>query len=237
MPRTVFFLAGQSYPDDRSVESALRDVLVDAQTQFVTQAEMQLRCGLHAPPASVEERVALLHRAVPADQRRQEVILAGRSAGARAVTLFACLRPVSAVICLSYPFREPGLLLEPERFAHLATITTPTLIVQGTEDPYGGLEITETYRFSAEVRLRFCGGGHITEPGRAPVRDLIAEFARGGWRAPPPPDPGFDEAFYLERNPDVARAVANGELASGQDHHRRWGREEGRVWRVRPDLP
>ncbi|MGD1862222.1 MAG: hypothetical protein ACFB0E_19920 [Leptolyngbyaceae cyanobacterium] len=38
----------------------------------------------------------------------------------------------------------------------------------------------------------------------------------------------FDETFYLAANPDVAQAVAAGGLASGFDHFRQFGLQEGR---------
>lgn len=38
----------------------------------------------------------------------------------------------------------------------------------------------------------------------------------------------FDEAFYLNQNPDVAAAVAAGQLASGQQHYTLWGASEAR---------
>jgi hypothetical protein len=41
--------------------------------------------------------------------------------------------------------------------------------------------------------------------------------------------PNFDEAGYLEHNPDVAQAVANRHFTSGADHYIRFGRAEGRA--------
>lgn len=38
----------------------------------------------------------------------------------------------------------------------------------------------------------------------------------------------FDEAAYLRQNPDVAAAVAAGQLASGRAHYVQWGASEGR---------
>lgn len=38
----------------------------------------------------------------------------------------------------------------------------------------------------------------------------------------------FDEAAYLGQNPDVAAAIAAGQLASGRVHYARWGEAEGR---------
>jgi Ca2+-binding RTX toxin-like protein len=40
--------------------------------------------------------------------------------------------------------------------------------------------------------------------------------------------PGFDEAYYLNNNPDVAAAVARGGIASGLAHYLSSGRSEGR---------
>jgi hypothetical protein len=39
---------------------------------------------------------------------------------------------------------------------------------------------------------------------------------------------GFDEREYLRCNPDVRRAVANGQMESGAAHWRVFGRKEGR---------
>ncbi len=40
---------------------------------------------------------------------------------------------------------------------------------------------------------------------------------------------GFDETFYLAKNPDVAAAVARGALSSGFAHWQQWGQAEGRA--------
>jgi 2-polyprenyl-3-methyl-5-hydroxy-6-metoxy-1,4-benzoquinol methylase len=41
--------------------------------------------------------------------------------------------------------------------------------------------------------------------------------------------PNFNEASYLEHNPDVADAVANHHITSGAEHYIRYGRAEGRA--------
>ncbi len=41
--------------------------------------------------------------------------------------------------------------------------------------------------------------------------------------------PNFNEASYLEHNPDVAQAVTNGHFTSGAEHYIRFGRAEGRA--------
>lgn len=51
-------------------------------------------------------------------------------------------------------------------------------------------------------------------------------------RAPAPADASeFDEAWYLRRHPDVARAVAEGRMPSGWHHFSGFGRQEGRLTR------
>jgi glycosyltransferase involved in cell wall biosynthesis len=46
----------------------------------------------------------------------------------------------------------------------------------------------------------------------------------------------FDEMFYLCRYLDVQRAIAQGRCASGWQHFKRHGLDEGRVWRRRAQL-
>jgi len=41
-------------------------------------------------------------------------------------------------------------------------------------------------------------------------------------------DSDFDEEYYLARYPDIAEAVARGQLPDGASHYIRWGRAEGR---------
>jgi len=65
----------------------------------------------------------------PADQ----VVIGGKSMGGRIASMIADEVGAAGVVCLGYPFHPPG---KPERLrtAHLATLKTPTLIVQGTRD-------------------------------------------------------------------------------------------------------
>jgi hypothetical protein len=49
--------------------------------------------------------------------------------------------------------------------------------------------------------------------------DRRGGYGRGG---------GFDAAEYLRCNPDVRRALRNGQITSAQDHWRVFGRREGR---------
>lgn len=49
-------------------------------------------------------------------------------------------------------------------------------------------------------------------------------------------DENFDEAAYLGANPDVADAVAKGQVKSGRDHFESFGRKEARTVRLSPSI-
>jgi predicted alpha/beta-hydrolase family hydrolase len=183
MPTSVFYLGGDSYPADRDLEDALQPLFAADQSTFVSHQELRDRATEAGLGWSFESRLAVLERAVPALASGQDIVLIGRSSGARAMTLFASRRPVTAVICVAYPFKNPKHVLEPERFAHLATITTPTLIIQGIRDPYGGVEVTENYHLSPSISLEFFDGDHefvASVPQCAHIPQLVRAFAREG---------------------------------------------------------
>src|SRR5690606_10507373 len=69
----------------------------------------------------------------------RDLAIGGKSMGGRMASRVADELGVRALVCLGYPFHPPGA---PERLrtAHLATLRTPTLIVQGTRDRVGTRE-------------------------------------------------------------------------------------------------
>ena len=80
----------------------------------------------------------------------------------------------AGVVCLGYPFHPPG---KPERLrtAHLETLKTPTLIVQGTRDRLGSEEEVAAYTLSPSIELAWMADGdHSFKPrkksGRTPSR-------------------------------------------------------------------
>ncbi len=92
-------------------------------------------------------------------------------------------------MCLGYPFHPAG---KPERLrvAHLASLRTPTLIVQGERDTLGSRAEVEGYRLSRAIRLRWLADGdHSFVPRKASgetveghleaAADAVVEFVRG----------------------------------------------------------
>jgi hypothetical protein len=239
MARTIFFAGGDSYPADRPAESLLRQALEGPDSAFLTHDETFNKATGTAGPGRIDVKGRVLEQAIR-DRPGQEIYLIGRSAGARTVTLAAQHCHVTAIVCMFYPFRQPQRQLEPKRFAHLRTVTTPTLLLQGVDDEYGGAEITENYQLSDSICVKLVAGHHCTklaEPEGSHIVPLIVGFIEGGWRRTGQELEGFDEAFYLGAYPDAGKAIAAGLYASGEDHFRKVGRKECRGYRVRYEAP
>ena len=83
--------------------------------------------------------------------------MGGRVASMVAEELFRAKR-IAGLFCLGYPFHPPG---RPEqlRTAHLAGLTVPTLICQGTRDPFGTQQEVETYPLSKNIRMHWLASG------------------------------------------------------------------------------
>ena len=92
------------------------------------------------------------------------VVVGGKSMGGRIASMIADEAGVRGLVCLGYPFHPPG---QPDRLrtAHLVDLRTPTLIVQGTRDPFGGPAEVEGYDLSPGIRLLWLeDGDHSFKP-------------------------------------------------------------------------
>ena len=105
------------------------------------------------------------------------LVIGGKSMGGRIASMIADDIGVHGLVCLGYPFHPPG---RPEklRTAHLADLQTPTLIVQGTRDPFGKPEEVEGYELSDAIKIVWLeDGDHSFEPRKASGRTLEQNFA------------------------------------------------------------
>lgn len=68
-----------------------------------------------------------------------DLVVGGRSAGARVACRTAATTAASAVLCLAFPLHPPGKADDPakSRLGELEAVTVPVLIVQGERDPFG----------------------------------------------------------------------------------------------------
>ena len=92
------------------------------------------------------------------------LVIGGKSMGGRMASLIADEAGVRGLVCLGYPFHPPG---QPDRLrtAHLRDLRTPTLIVQGTRDPFGTPEDVEGYELSPAIQVVWLGDGdHSFKP-------------------------------------------------------------------------
>lgn len=98
------------------------------------------------------------------------LFIGGKSLGGRIASMMADELEADGLVCLGYPFHPPG---RPEnmRTAHLRTLSTPALILQGTRDPFGTPEEIARESLSPSIRIEWIGDGdHSLEPRRSSGR-------------------------------------------------------------------
>ena len=92
------------------------------------------------------------------------LVIGGKSMGGRIASLIADEVEPRGLVCLGYPFHPPGQL-EKTRTAHLEHLRTPTLIVQGTRDPFGTPDEVAGYQLSPAIRIVWLeDGDHSFKP-------------------------------------------------------------------------
>jgi predicted alpha/beta-hydrolase family hydrolase len=129
------------------------------------------------------------YRAVVAELDRP-LVIGGKSFGGRVASLVADALEVDGLVCLGYPFHPPEKPLQ-LRTAHLEHLSTPTLICQGTRDPFGTVDDVPGYRLSPAIELHWLeDGDHDFRPRKAvsgrtyrqslaEAADAVAEFMTG----------------------------------------------------------
>jgi uncharacterized protein len=94
----------------------------------------------------------------------ERVVIGGKSMGGRMATLVADELRVRGVVCFGYPFHPPGQPAK-VRTAHLETLATPMLVLQGERDPFGTPEDVAGYRLSPRIRIEWISDGdHSLKP-------------------------------------------------------------------------
>jgi len=97
--------------------------------------------------------------------------IGGKSFGGRVASMIAdeefAAGRIRGLVCLGYPFHPAGAP-ERTRVAHLAELTTPTLVCQGERDPLGTRAEVEGYALSPEIALHWApDGDHSLKPRKA----------------------------------------------------------------------
>ena len=134
--------------------------------------------------AGLRNAVAVLRKTVTG-----RIFLGGHSYGGRQSTLLCAAESdlVSGLLLLSYPLHPPRKP-EQRRIQHLPNLSTPSLFVHGTRDPFGSVEeMTNALRLvPAKTELMGVeGAGHdLSFKGKARALDLVASIL-----------PRFEEIF------------------------------------------
>ncbi|MDE0254731.1 MAG: alpha/beta hydrolase [Rhodospirillaceae bacterium] len=106
-------------------------------------------------------------RSVIADLGADTLVIGGKSLGGRMASMIADEAGVRGLVCLGYPFHPPG---RPDRLrtAHLETLATPALILQGERDPLGRADEVPCYTLSETISLAWLpDGDHSFKPRKA----------------------------------------------------------------------
>ena len=111
-----------------------------------------------------------------------EVLLMSHSAGGIAASLVASEKSIKKLVCFGYPFKHPEKADEDDRTAHLACVSKPFLIVQGSRDEYGTVQDAQRYALSPHIVLSAIEADHDYDSLDKPVLDqvlqLVLQFLR-----------------------------------------------------------
>lgn len=165
-------------------EALAAEGLAVARFEFAYMAAR--RNGARRPPPRAERVMPEYIAAVEALDADGPLIIGGKSMGGRVASMVADELhgdgKIAGLVCLGYPFHPPN---KPEnlRTAHLTDLRTPTLIVQGTRDPFGTDEEVPDYDLSSVIDLRWMpDGDHDLKPRKRVSgfshADHIATMAR-----------------------------------------------------------
>jgi predicted alpha/beta-hydrolase family hydrolase len=137
--------AGHSHPFMTSYASGLAARGITVVTFNFPYMEQKRRTPDRAPVLEDAFRRAVVGAAGHPDVRAAKLFIGGKSMGGRMATHLGTYldkwpdtpKP-AGIIAFGYPLAPPRSKRTGDRVSHLKALTIPTLIVQGTRDPFGG---------------------------------------------------------------------------------------------------
>lgn len=140
------------------------------------------RQGTRKPPPKAETLIPEYRAALAALGARGQIIIGGKSMGGRIASMIADETQADGLLCIGYPFHPVG---KPEqlRTAHLKELRKPTLIAQGTRDPFGTRDEVATYDLSPAIQILWMeDGDHDLRPRKSvsgfTIKNHLASLAR-----------------------------------------------------------
>lgn len=168
---SILLAHGAGAAMDSPAMNAITKSLVEAgfrvaRFEFRYMASRRTSAGRKPPPRAETLRPEYV-AAIAELKARGPLIVGGKSMGGRVASMIADEHHVAGLLCLGYPFHpvdKPTQL----RTAHLADLKTPTLIVQGTRDPFGTREEVAGYKLSKAIKILWLeDGDHDLRPRKA----------------------------------------------------------------------
>lgn len=184
-PLTVALAHGAGAPMDSRFMNVVAEALAaDGRARVVRFEFPYMRTRRESGKRGAPDREPVLMQAwreLIAELGSANLVIGGKSLGGRIASMVADEARVRGLLCLGYPFHPPG---RPERLrtAHLETLRTPALIVEGTRDTFGPRDEVIKYPLSPKIRLAWIeDGDHSFKPrarsGRTEAQNLAQAIA------------------------------------------------------------
>ena len=176
-PKVTILLAhGAGSPmDSASMTASARALAASslirvARFEFDYMASRRTAAGRKPPPRAETLKPEYV-AAIDAFDAKGPLIIGGKSMGGRVASMIAddlySAGRIAGLLCLGYPFHPLGKS-DQLRTAHLKSLKTPTLIAQGTRDPFGTRDEVSTYQLSDNIEILWLeDGDHDLKPGKS----------------------------------------------------------------------
>lgn len=183
---TVLLAHGAGAAMDSAAMAASAKVLAEAglrvaRFEFDYMASRRTSAGRRPPPRADKLKPEYV-AAIDALDVSGPLIIGGKSMGGRVASMVAdqlhASRRIAGLLCLGYPFHPPE---KPEqlRTEHLVKLETPTLIVQGTRDPFGTKDEVSSYALSKSVDILWLeDGDHDLKPRKSVSGFSVADHLK-----------------------------------------------------------
>lgn len=186
-PATVLLAHGAGAPmDSASMTNAAKALAATGLrvVRFEFPYMAARREGNRLPPPRADRLGPDYRAAVDALAATGPLVIGGKSMGGRVASMVAdtllAERRIAGLLCLGYPFHPPDRPSE-LRTAHLIALRTPTLIVQGTRDPFGTREDVAGYTLSPAIRIHWVEDGDHDLKARKSVTGTSGAETLASW--------------------------------------------------------
>lgn len=173
---TLLLAHGAGAAMDSASMTATARALADAgfrvaRFEFAYMASRRSAAGRKPPPRAETVMPELVAAVDDLGPTTGPLIIGGKSMGGRVASMVADRLHdggrIAGLLCLGYPFHPPDKPAQ-LRTAHLAQLSTPTLICHGTRDPFGSPEQIAGYALSTAIEMYFVeDGDHDLRPRKS----------------------------------------------------------------------